>query len=213
MCLKKHHFLLSTFTEFKYFFLMLYIPILYMQDYKEFISLSRGKTIRLDCFIRNKILYTISLFFAQFHCFWFNFNAIFAQNYWYSILAQFRCYFVTISWITVSFRWIFIEFRCYFGTIWMLFGPNPYNFNAISISLDVSPQIIFLHMLKQHRGLGGDTTISDGFRAAEELRATDAAAFKALTEKKVYFLAKGIDTNYDGKMRHFFKINKTPVIE
>ena len=68
-------------------------------------------------------------------------------------------------------------------------------------------------MIRQHRGEGGDTTISDGVRAAEVLREENPKAFQVLTQNRVYFLAKGLDTNYDGRVREFFKINKEPVIK
>lgn len=68
-------------------------------------------------------------------------------------------------------------------------------------------------MMKQHRGSGGDTTISDGLRAAAEMKDSHTDQFHRLTKTKIYFLAKGFDTNYDGTVREFFKVNKEPVIK
>lgn len=60
------------------------------------------------------------------------------------------------------------------------------------------PPDIFLLFCVEHSVRGGESTVVDGFRAAEELRATDPAAFGILTTRPVDF--RFHDENYD--LRH-----------
>ena len=67
-------------------------------------------------------------------------------------------------------------------------------------------------MIKQHTGQGGDTIISDGFSAAEQMREKYPNEFKLLCNTDVYFWDKGyakdkLETN------DFYKINKGPTIQ
>ncbi|RXG73542.1 Gamma-butyrobetaine dioxygenase [Armadillidium vulgare] len=73
------------------------------------------------------------------------------------------------------------------------------------------PGIILLHTLEQHRGVGGESTISDGFLATEILRKENPEAFDILTNTCVYFWDKG-RANNPLENEEFYKINKAPII-
>ncbi|XP_018008277.1 gamma-butyrobetaine dioxygenase [Hyalella azteca] len=74
------------------------------------------------------------------------------------------------------------------------------------------PGLIFLHMVKQHRGEGGDTIISDGLRAAEYMREHYPQQFETLVTTDVYFWDKG-EGKDQMEMNQFYKINKGPTIQ
>ena len=67
-------------------------------------------------------------------------------------------------------------------------------------------------MIKQHTGQGGDTTISDGFNAAEQMRLRFPEEFELLCKTDVYFWDKGSKKD-ELEMDGFYKINKGPTIQ
>ena len=67
-------------------------------------------------------------------------------------------------------------------------------------------------MIKQHTGQGGDTTISDGFNAAEQMRLRFPEEFELLCKTDVYFWDKG-NKKDELEMDGFYKINKGPTIQ
>ncbi|XP_071530345.1 gamma-butyrobetaine dioxygenase-like [Panulirus ornatus] len=73
------------------------------------------------------------------------------------------------------------------------------------------PGIIFIQCVKQHRGTGGESVISDGLFAAESLRRNHPDAFKILTTTDAYFWDKG-HANYSWEMDEFYKISKMPIL-
>ena len=73
-------------------------------------------------------------------------------------------------------------------------------------------QLIFLHMIKQHEGKGGDTIISDGLRAALQLKQSNHQQFDLLTNTDIYFWDKG-DGKTEQELKAFYKINKGPIIQ
>jgi len=54
------------------------------------------------------------------------------------------------------------------------------------------PQVQFLHCVEQAQQ-GGQSTVVDGFRAAEVLRAEDPRAFRTLTSLRADFTDRGAD--------------------
>ena len=56
--------------------------------------------------------------------------------------------------------------------------------------------LIFFHMVHPASGGGGESTLVDGFAAAEALRATDPGAFKTLCEVEVRFKYKPVALEY-----------------
>ncbi|RXG67150.1 Gamma-butyrobetaine dioxygenase [Armadillidium vulgare] len=73
------------------------------------------------------------------------------------------------------------------------------------------PGIILIHTVEQHRGKGGESTISDGLLAAEILRRENPVAFDILTKTNVYFWDKG-QANINMESEEFYKINRGPII-
>ena len=65
--------------------------------------------------------------------------------------------------------------------------------------------------MEQHPGAGGESIVSDGLFAAEELRRDHPEDFKILASTDIYFWDKG-QANYSWEMPEFFKIAKFPVI-
>ncbi|KAF2353174.1 TauD/TfdA-like domain, partial [Trinorchestia longiramus] len=74
------------------------------------------------------------------------------------------------------------------------------------------PGLIFLHMIKQHRGEGGETVISDGLSAAQRMRERHPQQFRTLATTDVYFWDKGQGKD-QMEMQEFYKINKGPTIQ
>ena len=66
--------------------------------------------------------------------------------------------------------------------------------------------------VKQHEGKGGESVVSDGFYAAEVLRANHPKAFQLLTNTSVYFWDKG-QSNCLDEQDEFYKITKWPIIQ
>jgi len=60
------------------------------------------------------------------------------------------------------------------------------------------PGLIFLFMLQQHTGEGGESLASDGFYAAEILRSEHPAEFDSLVNSNIYYGCHGIDQNGEG---------------
>ena len=67
-------------------------------------------------------------------------------------------------------------------------------------------------MIKQHKAAGGETIISDGFSAAEQMRSLYPEHFKILTTTDVYFWDKGTSKD-ELEPDDFYKINKGPTIQ
>ncbi|KAK8391372.1 hypothetical protein O3P69_017167 [Scylla paramamosain] len=74
------------------------------------------------------------------------------------------------------------------------------------------PGIIFIQCLAQHPGAGGESIVTDGLFAAEELRRKRPEDFKILSSTDMYFWDKG-HANYSWEMPEFYKIAKFPVIK
>lgn len=72
-------------------------------------------------------------------------------------------------------------------------------------------QIIFIQCVAQHPGAGGESIVTDGLFAAEELRRSYPEDFKILATTDVYFWDKG-HANFTWEMDEFYKIAKFPVI-
>ncbi|CAL4067646.1 unnamed protein product [Meganyctiphanes norvegica] len=72
--------------------------------------------------------------------------------------------------------------------------------------------IIFIHCKHQHVGSGGESLVSDGLYAAEELRRHHPEAFKLLTTTDNYYWDKGV-ANLPWEQEEFFKIARMPVIK
>ena len=66
----------------------------------------------------------------------------------------------------------------------------PYNGDA--------PGLIFLFMLQQHTGQGGESLASDGFYAAEILRSQHPREFETLVKADIYYGCHGVDQNGEG---------------
>ncbi|XP_063867001.1 gamma-butyrobetaine dioxygenase-like isoform X1 [Scylla paramamosain] len=73
------------------------------------------------------------------------------------------------------------------------------------------PGIIFIQCVAQHPGAGGESIVTDGLFAAEELRRNHPEDFKILSSTDMYFWDKG-HANYSWEMPEFYKIAKFPVI-
>ncbi|CAL4103214.1 unnamed protein product, partial [Meganyctiphanes norvegica] len=71
--------------------------------------------------------------------------------------------------------------------------------------------IIFIHCKQQHVGTGGESLVSDGLNAAEELRRHHSEAFKLLTTTDNYYWDKGV-ANLPWEQDEFYKIARMPVI-
>ncbi|XP_071480482.1 gamma-butyrobetaine dioxygenase-like [Diadema antillarum] len=54
------------------------------------------------------------------------------------------------------------------------------------------PGIELLHCIKQFKGVGGDSTLVDGFNVATRLKAKDPEAFEALSTQEVEFYQNGL---------------------
>ncbi|XP_070533620.1 gamma-butyrobetaine dioxygenase-like [Ptychodera flava] len=70
--------------------------------------------------------------------------------------------------------------------------------HALNLHTDLScyvykPSIQLLHCIKQHRGEGGDSVFSDGFKAVEQLKENDPESFNILSTTVVDFLDYGTD--------------------
>lgn len=65
--------------------------------------------------------------------------------------------------------------------------------------------------MEQHPGTGGESIVTDGLFAAEELRRSYPEDFRILATTDMYFWDKG-RANYSWEMDEFFKIAKFPVI-
>uniref|UniRef100_A0A0P4VXA7 TauD/TfdA-like domain-containing protein n=1 Tax=Scylla olivacea TaxID=85551 RepID=A0A0P4VXA7_SCYOL len=65
--------------------------------------------------------------------------------------------------------------------------------------------------MAQHPGAGGESIVTDGLFAAEELRRNHPEDFKILSSTDMYFWDKG-HANYSWEMPEFYKIAKFPVI-
>ncbi|XP_050733899.1 gamma-butyrobetaine dioxygenase-like isoform X2 [Eriocheir sinensis] len=73
------------------------------------------------------------------------------------------------------------------------------------------PGIIFIQCVEQHPGAGGESVVTDGLFAAEELRRNHPEDFRILATTDMYFWDKG-HANYSWEMPEFHKIAKFPVI-
>ncbi|MCL4145685.1 UNVERIFIED_CONTAM: hypothetical protein GTU68_059097 [Idotea baltica] len=71
--------------------------------------------------------------------------------------------------------------------------------------------MIFIQVVKQHVGKGGESTISDGLHAVEILRNKHPKALEMLSKNSVYFWDKGV-ANLSMERDSFYKIIKAPVI-
>ena len=65
-------------------------------------------------------------------------------------------------------------------------------------------QIQLLHCIDQIEGTGGENILSDGFKAAEELKKEDPEAFEILTTTLLEFYDKGSDSvgKFHQRSRH-----------
>lgn len=94
-------------------------------------------------------------------------------------------------------------------------SPNNLAYTGDSLDLHTDlpfvehkPGIQLLHCIKQFKGEGGDTLLTDGFAAAMKLRAANKKHFDTLAQTLVNFVDIGID---DGTKFHASL--RTPVIE
>uniref|UniRef100_A0A6A7FMR9 Gamma-butyrobetaine dioxygenase-like n=2 Tax=Hirondellea gigas TaxID=1518452 RepID=A0A6A7FMR9_9CRUS len=99
------------------------------------------------------------------------------------------------------------------GATNLAYTSRPLNLHTDLVFYDETPGVLFLHALEQHRGIGGDTILSDGFKAAEVMRREYPKQFHILSTANAYFTDRGVDSNSETQSGFpYIKLNRGRVI-